>query len=127
MSDTTRVIVLIVGLAVSAWNLQMLVRRRLNESNTLLWLCGTLAIIVLSIRPTLLNKIAEWVGVDYPPTLLFLVAWITLTLISLHHSAEITKLQQKIQDIAQYVALKDFMHATDEKQVGDAIRRETNI
>ena len=85
--------------------LELIRRGRLKERYSLLWLFAGTIMLVLSLSRDLLNYIAHQVGIFYPPSLLFLVAFIFLLLITLHFSVIISGLSEKNKRLAQEVAL----------------------
>lgn len=85
--------------------LELIRRGRLKERYALLWLAASAVLLVLSLSRRLLESIAGTVGIFYPPSLLFLVAFVFLLLITLHFSAVISGLSEKNKRLAQEVAL----------------------
>lgn len=77
----------------------------LKERYSLLWLASTFALLVLSLWKGLLDKIAAFLGVFYPPSLLFLMAFIFLLLIVLHFSIVISIMSDKNRKLAQEIGL----------------------
>jgi len=83
-----------------------LVRRRsLREEYSILWLSGSLVILVLSVKQEWLNRISQAVGIAYPPSFLFLVGIFFILLILIHFSIAISKLHQANKKMAQEIAL----------------------
>ncbi len=99
-----------------------LVRRGLlKEKYSVLWLLSALALLLLSIKKQLLDMVAAYLGIAYPPSLLFLVAFLFIFLIVLHFSVVISVLHEKNKILAQELALlKDMMKDIPR----DAFRRE---
>ena len=85
--------------------LELIRRGRLKERYSLLWLFSGVVMLVLSLSRGLLEFIARQVGIFYPPSLLFLIAFIFLLLITLHFSAVISGLSEKNKKLAQEIAL----------------------
>jgi hypothetical protein len=85
--------------------LELIRRGRLKERYALLWLAAGLVLLVLSLSRGLLESIAAVIGIFYPPSLLFLVAFVFLLLITLHFSAVISGLSEKNKQLAQEMAL----------------------
>ncbi len=77
----------------------------LKEKYSVLWLASALAILVLALRKNLLDTIARWLGVSYPPSLLFLVAFLFVMLIILHFSVVISIFHDKNKVLTQEIAL----------------------
>jgi len=69
---------------------ELIRRGRLKERYALLWLFSGLVLLILSLSRSLLESLSRLVGIYYPPSLLFLIAFIFLLLITLHFSAVIS-------------------------------------
>ena len=80
-------------------------RNRLNARYSILWLGASLVLIALSLYRPLLDWVARLVGVAYPPSLLFLVAFLFLLCIVLHFSLVISSHRDSIRRLAQTIAL----------------------
>ncbi|MGJ3239420.1 MAG: DUF2304 domain-containing protein [Anaerolineae bacterium] len=102
-----RSIILTSLLAVAAFVLVLeLVRRRtLREEYSLLWLGTAFVMIVISVWRDLLHGLSAFIGIAYPPNLLFLIAILFIVLLLLYFSTVITRLTQENKEIAQEVAL----------------------
>ena len=85
--------------------LELVRRRRLSEEYSLLWLITALVMLVVGIWRDLLHSLADAVGIEYPPNLLFLLAALFLLFIQLYFSTVITRLTRENKEIAQQVAL----------------------
>jgi hypothetical protein len=97
--------ILLLGSCCSLFVILLLVKKKINERNTLVWLAGSIGIFVLSAYPGLLNWIGRVLGVDYPPSLLFLISTLLLLIVVLHQSMQISVLNEKVKQLAQAVAL----------------------
>lgn len=80
-------------------------RGLLKEKYSVLWIASTIVIIVLSAWKELLHKLASFFGVNYPPSLLFMIALGFVLLILLHYSVVISILTDKNKHLAQEIAL----------------------
>lgn len=80
-------------------------RGLLKEKYSVLWLASAVIILTLSLKKQLLDSISGFLGIAYPPSLLFLVAFIFILLINLHFSVVISLLHEKNKMIAQELAL----------------------
>ncbi len=80
-------------------------RGLLKEKYSVLWLASAVVITVLSLKKELLDWIAYKLGIAYPPSLLFLVAFIFVLLITLHFSVVISILHEKNKALSQELAL----------------------
>ncbi|MHB8846027.1 MAG: DUF2304 domain-containing protein [Nitrospirota bacterium] len=96
---------------------ELIRRGRLKERYALLWLFSGLVILALSLFRSVVEYIAHIVGIAYPPSLLFLVAFGFLMLITLHFSVIISGLSEKNKRLAQDIALL--------RQALEEVRRST--
>jgi len=84
---------------------ELIRRGRLKERYSLLWLFAGGVLLVLSSSRTILEYISNLVGIYYPPSFLFLLAFLFLLLITLHFSVTISGLSEKNKRLAQELAL----------------------
>jgi hypothetical protein len=84
---------------------ELIRRRQLKERYALLWLFAGTILLIFSLSRALLEYVASLVGIYYPPSFLFLLAFLFLLLITLHFSSVISDLSEKNKQLAQEVAL----------------------
>lgn len=77
----------------------------LKEKYSVLWIACSVAILILSVKKGILDYLAILLGVAYPPSLLFLVAFMFVLLISLHFSVVISIFHEKNKALSQEVTL----------------------
>lgn len=88
--------------------IEMLRRRSLKERHAVWWLiAGTLA-LVMAVFPAILEGIAKVVGVDVPVNLIFFASAAVLFLVCLQHSAELTRLEEKVRVLTEESALQEL-------------------
>ena len=80
-------------------------RSSLNARYAILWLGASAALLLFSLYRPLLHWVAEILGIAYPPSLLFGLAFLFLLLIMLHYSLVISSHRDSIRRLAQSVAL----------------------
>jgi len=88
--------------------------RRLKERYALLWILTGLALLILSAWRAGLNTIAGWMGVSYPPAILFAVATLFVIIVLLYYSTVLSRLVDQNTQLAQEVAL--LRERLDERQ-----------
>jgi len=108
MGSAIKIIIILLGIVFVVTILYLLVKRKVNERNSLFWLAGALVILVFSTIPDILEIIAHATGVDYPPTLLFLSSTVVILFILLYQSIQISILQDKCRELAQHLAIMRF-------------------
>lgn len=95
-----RVFVMAVSVIVFFGVIYMLVKRNLNESNSILWMGIGFVTLISGCFPGIIDFAANTLGIDYPPTLLFLFSTILLMGIAFKSSMEISKAEARINEIA---------------------------
>jgi hypothetical protein len=83
-----------------------LVRRKaLLERYALLWLFSALVLLLLAVWRQLLSGVADAIGIYYPPSALFAVAFAFVLLLLLHFSLAVSRLTDQSKVLAQRQAL----------------------
>lgn len=95
----------VLALAIVALVVEMLRRKKLREKYAVLWLVVGVATLVLAAFPMLLNIVAEFVGVQLPSNLLFIMSILMLLGVCLHLSWEISVVEDETRTLAEEVAI----------------------
>jgi hypothetical protein len=85
--------------------LSLIRQRRLREEYSILWLLGSLILIVFSVWRSLLDIIADLVGVVYAPAILLLIGIFFGVVMFLHFTVVLSKQADRNKSLAQEVAL----------------------
>lgn len=85
--------------------IELIRRGRLKEKYSLLWLFSSFLFIILSLSRNILENLSRLAGIYYPPSFLFLVAFLFLLLINLHFSIVVSELSEKNKRLTQEIAL----------------------
>lgn len=100
------IIMIVVPLLLLILVLELVRRRRLREDYSLLWLVTFGVLVIFSLfRDTLLEAVAKLMGIQYPPTALFVIGFGLLLLVMIQFSMVITRLARQNQQAAQHIAL----------------------
>ena len=106
----------ILGLLLAGIILWLIRRDHLHSHHALWWLLVAVIVMVLGIFPRLIDFLAYQLGVNYPPTLLFILGMgmilIKVISIDLHQS----DLERKIRRLAQKLAILADDHGRDNNQ-----------
>jgi hypothetical protein len=100
-----QIIAITFSLGLIAFVVEAMRRNRLKERYALLWLSAGFILLALSAYRPLLDLAARTLGVSYPPSLLFLIAFIFLFAIVMHYSLVISEHRDKTRRLAQRLAL----------------------
>lgn len=84
---------------------RLIVRGKLREEYSIIWILCTVVLIVFSIWRQGLDQISLLLGVYYPPSLIFLGAIFAIIVFLVHLSVVNSKLQGQIKDLSQEVAM----------------------
>jgi len=104
---------------------ELIRRGRLKEKYSLLWLFAGTILLIFSLSRGLLEYVSSLLGIYYPPSLLFLLAFMFLLLITLHFSVVISGLSDKNKKLAQELALlqqqmqEDMVRSSDKHVAKD--------
>jgi hypothetical protein len=96
-------------------------RRRLLERYALLWLASAAIVLGLAIWRNALEKIANGLGIAYPPNALFVIALGFVLALLLHFSLAVSRLSDQTRLLAQRLAL---LEQRVEESEGEAVERE---
>ena len=107
MEPRVRLVAILASLALLLVVLELVRRRRLLERYALLWVLSAVALIALAVFQPLLNEIAAVMGIRYPPSALFLIAFGFVLLLLLHFSIAVSRLSDQSKVLAQRVAIMD--------------------
>ncbi|RYF72345.1 MAG: DUF2304 domain-containing protein [Cytophagaceae bacterium] len=83
---------------------RLIIKGRLREEYSIVWILCTLILIVFSIWRKGLEQISLWLGVYYPPSLIFLAAIFAIIVFLVHLSVVNSKLQNQIKTLTHEMA-----------------------
>ena len=84
---------------------ELLRRHQLREKYAVIWAVIAVGAVAVALVPGLLRGMADLVGVEVAANLLFFVGSMLLMLISLQHSFELGRLEEKTRTLAEELAL----------------------
>lgn len=93
------------ALAILAALFELLRRHQLREKYAVLWALIAFGAVAVALVPGLLRGMADVVGVEVPANLLFFIGSMLLLMISLQHSFELGRLEEKTRTLAEELAL----------------------
>jgi hypothetical protein len=102
---TQRIIAIVISGGLLLLILELVRRKRLMERYALLWLFSTLLLLVLSVWSGLLNSLASALGVSYPPSALFAVAFGVVLVLLVHFSLAVSHLSDQNKVLAQRLGI----------------------
>jgi hypothetical protein len=100
-----RIVAIVATVALLLIVLDLVRRRRLLERYALVWLGVTTLLILLTVWDGLLTGVSSLIGIFYPPTALFVVAFGFVIFLLLHFSVAVSRLADQSKVLAQRVGL----------------------
>jgi hypothetical protein len=85
--------------------LELVRRRRLLERYALLWLGSASMLVLLTMWSGLLEAMADLIGIAYPPSALFVIAFVFVIVLLLHFSVAVSRLADQSKVLAQRLAM----------------------
>lgn len=110
MSLSLRFVVLICGITFFIAIIKLLINKKFSERISLIWLISAMVVFLISIFPRILDVFAKLLGVDYPPSILFLLAILILLFICFYHSIQISMLNSQVRELAQNMAVREAQY-----------------
>jgi len=102
---TQRIIAIVISGGLLLLILELVRRKRLMERYALLWLFSTVILLVLAVWSGLLTSLASALGISYPPSALFAVAFGVVLVLLVHFSLEVSRLSDQNKVLAQRLGI----------------------
>jgi hypothetical protein len=103
---------------------ELLRRKRLMERYALLWLFASAVLLALAVWKGLLTIVAHAIGIYYPPSALFVLAFGFILVMLLHFSLVISRLADQNKILAQRLGL--LQQRLDEREAAEAAAVEAD-
>lgn len=102
--------------------IELVRRERLHERYSLLWIIFALIIVGLSVSRSLIENMAEFLGIKYAPSVLFLLGFLYLLIYSLHITTVLSRHADRIMRLAQEISLLQQKLESKGAQTDDVVR-----
>ena len=80
-------------------------KKRFSIKESFWWMMSSLIMLFLALFPYSIDWLANKFGIEYPPSLLFVLCIIFLVLMNFRNSKRISEQQMKITELAQNLAI----------------------
>src|SRR5947209_7163357 len=84
---------------------EMMRRHRLREKYAVIWFVIAVSSLVVAVFPSLLVALSDALGLQVPSNLVFFVASLVLLGLSLQHSYELGRSEDRVRTLAEEIAL----------------------
>src|SRR2546421_12438520 len=105
MATRIQIVAILAAAALLLGILELVRQRRLLERYALGWLAAAIVLLGLAIWRGALARLADLVGISYPPNALFFVAFGAILLLLVHFPVAVSRLQDQTKVLAQRLAL----------------------
>lgn len=97
-----------VGILLIAVVVSKMKSRVISETQSIPWLISAVVVMILGVFPNIVNIVADWFGVWYPPTILFVIIIVLIVFIIFNHTSTMSKLINQVSELSmQLTILKD--------------------
>lgn len=118
MNIGLRLFILFCGIIFDIIVINLLIKKKISERNSIIWFVLSIFIFILSVFPGMIDFAAGLLGIDYPPTLLFLLSMLLLFIMVLNHYIQLSTLNSRLKEVTQQVAIINFRLSNIEKEMG---------
>ena len=85
--------------------LSLVRNNKLQENYSILWIIFSIGIVILSIFPNIINVVADFLGVQYQPSIIYLFSFLVLAVYIIHLSIVLTKQNKMIVRLTQELGI----------------------
>ena len=100
-----RVVFAFFGIASILFILVKVKKNKFSEGRSIFWVLGGIAMFFLSIFPKAIDKLSAILGINHPPSLLFLLASLFIIYSVFKLEEEITQTKENLKDLAHKNAI----------------------
>jgi len=93
------------GIAVLVFIINLVRTKRLKEQYALWWLFMALALVVAPLLIDMIDTVSFAIGIDYPPALMIVIAFVCFALVLSQLSVTISRFSDQIKSLSQELAL----------------------
>ena len=101
----TRVFVVLAGIVILLFILNLVRRKQIREQYSLLWIVASIVLILTALFSPAIDRLAHLVGIYYPPAFLFLIAILMILVLQFHFSTVISSLREQNKALIQDVGI----------------------
>lgn len=80
-------------------------KKKLSIKESFWWVISGLLMLILSIFPKSIDSISDWLGISYPPALLFTICIVFLLFLNFRNGKRIEEQHLKIIELEQHIAI----------------------
>ena len=116
MSWSMRILLLLGSVLTAVYVLRKVRKSKMRTEDSVFWLLFSLILVVLGVFPGIAIHVSEWIGVQSPANLVFLVVIFLLLVKVFMMDQRISRLQQQVTRIVQRVAIDELEQQEKERE-----------
>ena len=105
----------LIGLSIGGLILWLVRKNHLHGPYAIWWILVAVGVIFLGLFPQVVNPVASWLGVNYPPILAIVLALAALLVKVLTMDLERTRQEVVLRRLAQRLAMLEGKRPTDDE------------
>ena len=108
MSITLRIILIVCSVFTFIFAINRIKQSKLKIEDSIIWIIGTIVLILMSIFSGLVEWISIKLGFMSPVNFVFIVVIFFLLVVAFNYSIKMSILNEKIKNLNHYIALKEY-------------------
>jgi hypothetical protein len=105
----------LIGLSIGGLILWLVRKNHLHGPYAIWWILVAVGVILLGLFPQVVNPVASWLGVNYPPILAIILALAALLVKVLTMDLERTRQEVMLRRLTQRLAMLEGKRPTDDE------------
>ncbi|MCL6601786.1 MAG: DUF2304 domain-containing protein [Paenibacillus sp.] len=101
----TRIFFVLIGFGLIFFVYNRVKKNLFSEKESMFWMVGAIIVFILSIFPKMIDSVSHILGIEYPPSLLFLLALMFTLILLLRQSQQISIISNNLKELIQRNAL----------------------
>jgi hypothetical protein len=127
MTTHQRAVAILATLGLLVLVFDLVRRRRLLERYALVWMAVTILLLALAAWGGLLDRVADAIGISYPPSALFAAAFGFVIVLLLHFSFAVSRLADQSKVLAQQLGLLEERVRRQEAERSEPLSAEREL
>lgn len=116
MSWSMRILLLLGSVMTAVYVLRKVRKSKMRTEDSVFWLLFSLVLVLLGLLPEIAIRVSEWVGIQSPANLVFLVVIFLLIIKLFLMDHQIAKLQDQMTHVAQNAAIEKLEQQKKEQK-----------
>ncbi len=109
----------LIGLSIGGLILWLVRKNHLHGPYAIWWILVAVGVISLGLFPQVVNPVAKWLGVSYPPILAIVLALAALLVKVLTMDLERTRQEVMLRRLAQRLAILEGARSSSDRPIDD--------